>query len=172
MNIFNDNKKECFISTFDIETANNLDDKRMRDMIDKFSGWYFNEVKYHIKEHYGMASLILYCNNAPNEDKFGRSVLHVVFCVDPTCEQLAKPMIEIMYKCFIRIAHESVEGNMFPIFSIGENSFCETLSNDEENKGLANSKFAPGHQHPLLDVIEHIWEEEENDDDIEEGKIV
>lgn len=174
MNIFNDNKKDCFISTFDIETVNNLDDKRMLDMINKFNGYYFNEVKYHIMEHYGMASLILYCNNTPNDN---RSTLHVVFCVDPTCEQLAKPMIEGMYKRFIRIAHESVEGksvegDMCPVFSIGELSFVETISNDEENKELANSKFAPGHQHPLLDVIEHIWNKEENDDDREEGKII
>lgn len=172
MNIFNDNKKDGFISTIDIETVNNLDDKRMLDMINKFSGYYFNEVKYHIKEHYGMAALILYCNNAPNEDKIGRSTLHVVFCVDPKYEQLAKPMIEGMYKRFIRTAYKSVEGNEFPIFSIGENSFCECLSNDEENNVLASSKFAPGHQHPLLDVIEHIWIEEENDDNREEGKII
>ena len=169
MNIFNDNKKDYFISTIDIETVNNLDDKRMLDMINKFNGYYFNEVKYHIKEHYGMASLILYCNNAPNDN---RGTLHVVFCVDPTCEQLAKPMVEGMYKRFIRIAHKSVEGNEFPIFSIAENSFCECLSSDEENKEIASSKFAPGHQHPLLDVIESIWEEEENDDEREEGKII
>lgn len=171
MNIFNEDKKDNFASTIDIETVNNLDDKRMRDMIDKFKGYYFNVVKYHIKEHYGMATLMLYCNNAPSDDEYDGSTLHVIFCVDPSCEQLAKPMIEGMYKRFIRIAHESVEGNMFPIFSIGENTFVEALSNSEENKGL-NSQFSFGHQHPLLDVIERIWEEEENDDDREEGKII
>ncbi len=171
MNIFNEDKKDNFASTIDIETVNNLDDKRMMDMIDKFKGHYFNVVKYHIKEHYGMATLMLYCNNAPSDDEYDGSTLHVIFCVDSTYEQLAKLMVEGMYKRFIRIVHESVKGNMFPVFSIGENTFVETLSNSEENKGL-KSQFSFGHQHPLLDVIERIWEEEENDDNREEGKII
>lgn len=162
MNIFNEDKKDNFASTIDIETVNNLDDKRMRDMIDKFKGYYFNVVKYHIKEHYGMATLMLYCNNAPSDDEYDGSTLHVVFCVDPTCEQLAKPMVEGMYKRFIN--------------GVGR-PFVEALSNSEENKGPKSqfslkSQFSFGHQHPLLDVIERIWEEEENDDNREEGKII
>jgi hypothetical protein len=171
MNIFNEDKKDNFASTIDIETVNNLNDKRMRDMIDKFKGHYFNVVKYHIMEHYGMATLMLYCNNAPSDDEYDGSTLHVTFCVDSTYEQLAKLMVEGMYKRFIRVARESVEGNMHPVFSIGEVTFTEALSNAEENKEL-ESQFAFGHQHPLLDVIENIWEEEENDDDREEGKII
>ena len=170
MNILNDNKKDKFKSTMAIETVNNLDDKRMRDMIDKFEGHYFNEVKYHIMEHHSMAALMLYCNDAPS-DEFGVNTLHVIFCVDPVYEQLAKPMVEGMYKRFMRIAHESVEGNLHPVFSIGELSFVETISNDEENDILSSSKFA-GHQHPLLDVIENIWNNEEEDNMREEGKII
>lgn len=171
MNIFNEDKFDNFASTIDIETVNNLDDKRMMDMIDKFKGHYFNVVKYHITEHYGMATLMLYCNDAPSADEYDGSTLHVIFCVDSMYEQLAKLMVEGMYKRFIRVAHKSVEGNMFPIFSIGENTFIETLSNSEENKEL-ESQFSFGHQHPLLDVIERIWNEEENDENREEGKIV
>ena len=171
MNIFNEDKKDKFVSTIDIETVNNLDDKRMRDMIDKFKGHYFNVVKYHIMEHYGMAALMLYCNNASSDDEYDGSTLHVVFCVDSTYEQLAKCIVEGMYKRFIRIAHESVEGNMHPVFAIGENTFIEALSNNEENKE-PDSLFSFGNQHPLLVTIENIWNEEENDDNREEGKII
>ena len=170
--IFNEDKKDKFTSTIDIETVNNLDDKRMRDMIDKFKGNYFNVVKYHIMDHHSIAALMLYCNSATSDDEYDGSTLHVIFCVDSTHEQLAKTMVEVMYKRFIRIAHESVEGNMFPVFSIGENTFVEALSNNDETKDPERCQFAFGHQHPLLDVIENIWEEEENDDDREEGKII
>jgi len=171
MNLFNEDKKDKFTSTIAIETVNNLDDKRMKAMIDQFKGHYFNVVKYHIMEHYNIAALMLYCNNAPSDDEYDGSTLHVIFYVDSTHEQLAKPMVEVMYKRFIRIVHESVKGNMHPVFSIGEATFTEALSNSEENKD-PESQFGFGHQHPLLDIIENIWNEEENDDNREEGKII
>jgi hypothetical protein len=171
MNLFNEDKKDKFTSTIAIETVNNLDDKKMNAIIDQFKGHYFDVVKYHIMEHCNIAALMLYCNNAPSDDEYDGSTLHVIFCVDSTHEQLAKPMVEVMYKRFIRIAHESVEGNMHPVFSIGEATFAEALSNSEENKE-PESQFGFGHQHPLLDIIENIWNEEENDDNREEGKII
>lgn len=171
MNLINYEKTDGFTSTIAMENINNLfeDDSRMKRMIDKFNGHYFNEIRYHVMEHYGMATFMLYCNNAPSNDVFEGTTLHAIFCVDTDYDQLAKMMVEGTYKRFIKAVHESVKGNMNPIFSIGTNTFGETLSNDEENESV-NDSF--GHQHPLLDVIENIWNKEEEDNMREEGKII
>ena len=87
---------------------------------------------------------------------------YFIFCVDPNCDQIAKTMIEGTYKRFMKAVHENSYGN----FGIDLNAFGESLSNMEENEGSFR------HQHPLLDVIENIWTEEENDDDREDGKII
>lgn len=169
MNLFNEDKTDRFTSTIEMENINNLSDNRMKDMIDKFKGHYFNEIRYHIMEHYGMSALMLYCNNAPSKDVYEGTTLHAIFCVDPDYNPLCNTIIESTYKRFIKAVYASIEGNEKPTFSAGTEPFIETLSNSEENHPV-NDSF--GHQHPLLKVIENIWNREENDDKREEGKII
>lgn len=169
MNLFNEDKIDKFTSTIEMDNINNLSDNRLKDMIDSFKGHYFNLIRYHIMEYCGMSSLILYCNNAPSSDTFEGATLHAIFCVDPKYDKLSRSIIETTYKKFIKAVHNSVDNNENPIFSIGTETFGETLSRDEENHSV-NDSFR--YQHPLLDVIENIWIEEENDDNREEGKII
>lgn len=162
MFILNEEKTFPFVSTIAMESMRRLfeDEHLMTGMLRKFKGSYFNEIRYHIMEYCGDPTFMLYHND--DENKHPGNTLHAIFCVDPNCDQIAKTMIEGTYKRFMKAVHENSYGN----FGIDLNAFSESLSNMEENEGSFR------HQHPLLDVIDNIWAEEENDDNREEGKII
>ena len=155
MEIENNDKYDPFTSIMTAETMSDLlaNNKKFEEMLDVFRGYTFDHVTYHIREKYGASMLMMYTNTAIEKAPMSiKRTLHVAFCVDSDYLSLAKAMVVTTYKRF----SETIDANP-TMFDKKDSAFVEDLVVCDDE---------------ILNVIKNIWEEEENDDNREEGKII